>query len=189
MEREERLFGEIAEEEAHLMEDIEKLAADHNQLKDCVLKTLVQNLSFNPDEVNAETLTSAMKAIDQEEQQDRLWEQRGQKRPAWRPCGWKKIHDSMLRSLVEGRMGTFSNPPEDQVDQSTLDKEIISMGRKLMEDLLFVVNNVKVCYPPEMNICNFYARIYHQTFSARLRKSAGLDCTFLLCWVNMHYPE
>lgn len=196
IEREEHLFGEITEGEApkHNKEDIEKLAADHSKLKDLVLQTLLKNLSLSPGEVSAETLTSAMKVLCQEEKQDQLWEQRDRPPPAWRPCGWKKLHDSMLHSLVEGHMDKLSTTSADQVDQSSLQNNINCMGRQLKEDLLWVVDELKSCYPPEMDICNFCASVYHQTFSAKVKKISDLsledkDCTFLLRWVNEYYPE
>lgn len=81
----------------------------------------------------------------------------------------------------------------DQVDRPTLQEAITSMGRQLKEDLLLVVDGVKSCYPPEMDICHVYARAYHQTLSAKVQKMSkscpeDKDCTFLLRWVNEYYP-
>lgn len=191
--REERLFGEIMEAEAlkHHEEEVDKLAADYRDLEGLVLQTLRQSLT--PGEVRVEVLASAVRAINQEVNQDQQWKQRDRISPAWRPCGWKKLHDSTLHSLVEGRIDNPSTSPADQVEQSSFQANINSMGRQLKEDLLLVVKAVKSCYPPEQDICNFYARLYHQTFSARLRKIAEFvledkDCTFLLRWVNEYYP-
>lgn len=196
IQREESLFGEVTEAEAHQNpeEDIEKLAADHRKLKEIVLKTLLQNLFLSPEEVSAETLPSALNVVCQEEKQDQLGKQRRQTPPAWWPCGWKKDHDSMLCRLVEERMDKPSSAADDQVDHSSLWNNTHSMGRQLKEDLLWVVYGLKMCYPSEMDICNFFARMYHQTFSARVRELSDLsledmDCTFLLRWVNEYYPE
>ncbi|XP_044231284.1 tumor necrosis factor alpha-induced protein 2-like [Thunnus albacares] len=190
IEREERLFGEITEAEAlkHREEEVDSLDVDRRALKDLVVQILKQSLST---EVNVVALTSAVKAICQEEEQDQQWKQRDGTPPAWRPSGWKKLHDSMLCSLVEEHMDNTSSSPEDQVEKSL---HIRSMGVQLKQDLLLVVEVVKSCYPPELNICNSYARWYHQTFSTRLKKIAefGLDdkdCTALLRWVNEYYPE
>ncbi|XP_059209245.1 tumor necrosis factor alpha-induced protein 2-like [Centropristis striata] len=193
IEREERLFGEINEAASltHHEKEVNKLAADHKALEGLVLQTL--RLSLSPGEVSSEALTSAVKAVKQEEDQDQKWAQRNQTLPAWRPSGWKKLHDSSLRSLVEERMDTPAIPPADHVNQSTVQVDVNSMGRRLKEDLLSVVGVVKSCYPFEMDICNFYAGLYHQTFSTRLRQITdfGLgdkDCIFLLRWVNEYYP-
>ncbi|XP_044231286.1 tumor necrosis factor alpha-induced protein 2-like [Thunnus albacares] len=194
IEREERLFGEITEAEAleHQEEEVDKFDADRKALKDLVVQTLKQSLST---EVNVEALTSAVKAVCQEEEQDKQWKQRDGTPPAWRPSGWKKLHDSTLCSLVEEHMdNTSSSRPADLVEKSSLQVDICSMGRQLKQDLLWVVEVVKSCYPPELNICNSYAKWYHQTFSARLKKIAefGLDdkdCTSFLLWVNDYYPE
>ncbi|XP_033497952.2 tumor necrosis factor alpha-induced protein 2 isoform X1 [Epinephelus lanceolatus] len=201
IQREECLFGDIREEEeeeeealTHHEEEVKKLATDRRALEDLVLQTLRLSLSLG--EVSLEVLTSAVKAVKQEDDQDQLWTQRDWTPPAWRPSGWKKLHDSTLCNLVEERMDMDNplTPPADQVDQSTIQADIHSMGRRLKEDLLFVVDVVKSCYPPQLDICNLYGSLYHQTLSARLRKIAdfGLedkDCTFLLRWVNEYYPQ
>ncbi|XP_068574118.1 tumor necrosis factor alpha-induced protein 2 isoform X2 [Cebidichthys violaceus] len=195
IDREERLFGEIKESEAltHHKEEVSKLAADRSALEGLVLQTL--RLSLGLEGVGSKALTSAVKAVQQEEDQDRQWrDRRDRTAPAWRPCGWKNLHDATLRSLVEDRMDNPSTPPAVQAGQSSIQADVCVMGRQLKEDLLHVVNVVRSCYPPESGICDFYTGLFHQTFSARLRKIAdfGLedkDCTFLLRWVNEHYPQ
>ncbi|CAK6980988.1 tumor necrosis factor alpha-induced protein 2-like [Scomber scombrus] len=190
--REDNLFGEITEAEAlkHQDEEVEKLAADHRALEDLIKQILKQSLNT---EVNAEALTSAVKAICQEEEQDQLWKQRGGTPPAWRPSEWKKLHDSTLWSMVTERMDNPPSPPAAFVDQSSLQVDVCGMGKQLNKDLQLVVKVVKSCYPPQMHICNSYARWYHQIFSDRLRQiKVGLedkDCTYLLRWVNEFYPE
>ncbi|XP_067336609.1 tumor necrosis factor alpha-induced protein 2-like [Channa argus] len=197
IEKEDHLFRDKTDAKALKQheETIEKLAADRSKLKDLVLHTLLQSLSLRPEEVNTDTLMSAIKAVYQEEEQDQLWSHRGRTPPAWRPCGWKKLHDSMLRSLVEGRMDNILTPSADQVDQSFIQEDVHNMAKQLIADLMWVVQGIKSCYPPQMDICNFYARMYHQTFSTRLTRKitdASLedkDCTFVLRWVNEYYPE
>ncbi|KAF1374411.1 hypothetical protein PFLUV_G00228820 [Perca fluviatilis] len=192
IEREDRLFWEINEAEklTHHEEEVNKLAADHHALQGLVQKTLSLSLG----EVSSETLTSAVKAVNQEEDQDQQWTQRDRTPPQWRPSEWKKLHDSTLRCLVEERLDNPATPPADKGNMSDIEADVCSMGRQLKEDLLSVVDEVKSCYPPEWNISNFYAGLYHEAFSARLRKIAdfGLDdkdCTVLLHWVNEFYPE
>ncbi|XP_030574335.1 tumor necrosis factor alpha-induced protein 2-like [Archocentrus centrarchus] len=191
IDREKHLFGEVTEADVleAQKEEVEKLAADHEALEKHVQQTLGQSLS---EDINSEegvsALMSAVKAITLEEEQDQLWKQRCQTPPTWRPKKWKEHHDSMLRELVNYRMDNPSILVGDQVKQSSVQKDISSMGRQLKDDLLLVVTVVKICYPPEMDICNFYARLYHQTFSSRLRKLADKDHTLLLQWVNDFYP-
>ncbi|XP_039993957.1 tumor necrosis factor alpha-induced protein 2-like isoform X2 [Xiphias gladius] len=193
IQREERLFGEITEADGQHEEEINKLAADRRVLESHIQQTLRQSLSLDAGKVSTEALTSAVKAVYQEDKQDQLWRQRDRTPPGWRPSGWKELHSTTLRSLVKDRMDNPSTPPDNHVKQSSVEAHVCSMGRQLKKDLLLVVNVVKTCYPPETDICNFYAKLYHQTFSSRLRKIAdfGLedkDCTFLLSWVNDHYP-
>ncbi|XP_026195865.1 tumor necrosis factor alpha-induced protein 2-like isoform X2 [Anabas testudineus] len=195
IQREERLFGEITEAEAlkQHKEDVDKLAADYRKLKDIVESVIDQSMSVSIDGVGPDTLTSAVKAIYQEEEQDQRWRQRDQTPPAWRPCRWKADHDSKLSKMVKDRLDAPSTPPAELIDQSSLQQEINLIGRQLKDDLLWVVGVVRTCYPPQAHICNFYARLYHQFFSSRINKIANFglvdkDCTFLLRWVNEYYP-
>lgn len=194
IEREERLFGELKEAVAlkDHKEGIDKLADDYRDLEGLVLQTL--KLSLTGEEISMEVLTSAVKAINQEVEQDKQWRQRAETRPDWRPSNWKNLHDETLRSLVEQRMENPSTSPATKVKQSSIQEDVHSMARQLKQDLLLVVKVVKGCYPPELDICNFYARLYHQSLSTKLVEIAdfGLDdkdCTFLLRWVNEYYPE
>lgn len=202
IDRENRLFGEITEAEAlmYCEEEVDKLAADRGALEKLVFQTVEQALTLSPEEVDHKaaastlTLASAVKVICQEDEQDKLWKQSRRNPPPWRPSGWKKLHESALRDLVEKRIDNPSTPPPDQQGQSSLQADVYSMGRQLKEDLLLVVMVAKDCYPSEMDICNVYARLYHQTLSSRLRKITdfGLDdkdCTFILRWVNEFYPQ
>lgn len=193
IQREERLFGEITEAEAlvHHEEEKDKLAVDYAELEGLVLQTL--EVSLFPEEISIETLTSAVKAIMQEGDQDLRWKQRTGTPPAWRPRCWKNLHDDKLRSLVEQRMDNPTTPPAGG-NRSSIQADIHSLGKQLKEDLLWVAEVVKICYPRQLDICNFYARLYHQNLSSRLRKIAEFmldnkDCVFLLRWVNEFYPE
>ncbi|XP_003962908.2 tumor necrosis factor alpha-induced protein 2 [Takifugu rubripes] len=193
IEVEERLFGEKKQDPTpkEHEEHTAKLAENYRQLEAGVLKTL--ELSLSPEELKMEVLLSAVKAMVLEAEQDKRWTQRTEASPVWRPGGWRILHDEALRNIVEWRMDSPSTPANSPVKLSSVQEDIASMARQLKVDLLLVVNAVKDCYPPEMDICNFYARLYHQTFSARLRKIAdfGLDdrdCTSVLQWVNDYYP-
>ena len=173
------------------------LAADYEALKLLIVQTLNQSLSLNTGEDSTETLTSAVKAIYQEDERDRVWKQRDGTPPGWRASGWKargwrELHDQTVRSLVKDHMDKPSTPPAVPVDQSSVEADIRSMGRQLVADLQ-LVGVVNTCYPPDVKICDFYARLFHQNISARLQKLAdfGLevkDCTTLLLWVNQYYP-
>lgn len=191
-EREERLFRVTKEAEALKQheEEVKQLGDDYKTLEDLVVQTLRQSL--NP--ANMVALQSAVRAIIQEEDQDEQWKQRNQTPPDWRPRDWRKLHDKTICSMVEQRMDNPSTLPTSQVEQSSIRTDVNSMGRQLKDDLMMVVEVVKSCYPPKMDICNFYAKLYHQQFSARIRKIAEFvlddkDCIFLLRWVNEFYPE
>ncbi|XP_039459251.1 tumor necrosis factor alpha-induced protein 2-like [Oreochromis aureus] len=194
IDREKHLFGEITEADALKAheEAVKKLAADYEALEMHIKQTVQQSLSLGREE-EVSALESAVKAIKLEEEQDQLWRQRCRTPRAWRPKKWKEHHDKVLHELVYSRLENPSSPTGSQVNQSSIQADIQSMARQLKEDMELVVEVVKNCYPPEMDICNFYARQYHQTFSARLRKIADFvlddkDCSFLLRWVKEFYP-
>uniref|UniRef100_A0A672HDJ2 Exocyst complex component Sec6 n=2 Tax=Salarias fasciatus TaxID=181472 RepID=A0A672HDJ2_SALFA len=199
IERENRLFGDIMgmEKVESPEEEVAKLSAERAALEKLILQTVKRSLSLNRD-LNfrlAPALSSAVRAIQQEEHQDQLWRRKGWTPPDWRPCGWRRLHDARLRELVEERMENPPTPPsEPQAGQSSIKASIHSMGLRMKEDLLLVVEAVRTCYPPEMDICNFYAAQYHRTFSSRVSSLAQFvlddsDCSFLLRWVNDHYPR
>lgn len=186
------MFGQIKETAAlkHHEEEKAKLSHDYKKLELQVQQAL--KLSLTLEEDNMQALTSAVRAINQEIEQDKRWG--AEEKPDWRPSNWLSLHNKTLGILVEQRINNPSTPTNIQVKQSCIQEEVHSMARQLKQDLLLVVERVKRCYPPEMDICNFYAGLYHQAFSVRLRKIAefGLDycdSIFILRWVNEFYPE
>lgn len=193
IEKEEQMFGD-KKVDPHLKveeEDIAKLEEDYRELEGAIRNAL--ELSLSPEELRVEALMSAVKAINLEAEQDRRWKQRADVPPAWRLHEWRSLHDETLRRLVERRMDNPTVPAISPVKQSSFQQDITSMARQLKEDLLLVVSALKDCYPPEMDICNVYARLFHQTFSSRITKISdfGLDdkdCTVVLQWVNVYYP-
>uniref|UniRef100_A0A3P8S1A7 TNF alpha induced protein 2 n=1 Tax=Amphiprion percula TaxID=161767 RepID=A0A3P8S1A7_AMPPE len=194
IEQEQRLFGEIRESVALKCheEEVKKLATDREALEELVFQTLERSLEIDGDNMAA-ALRSAVEAVQLEEQQDQLWRQNQRTSPSWRPSGWRKRHDSTLRRLVKRRLDNEEDQKTPNNQQSTLQADVQGMGRQLKEDLLLVVKVLKSCYPPDMDICNLYARMFHQSFSARLKKIADYvledkDGTLLLLWVNKYYP-
>ncbi|CAB1331008.1 unnamed protein product [Coregonus sp. 'balchen'] len=198
IEREEHLYGQISEEVVQSTterekEEKEQLTRDHKALLSHI--DLAVKSSLSPDEDSLEALKSAVKAILQEEEQDRRWLNQEGKQPAWRPSECRRHHNTVLQSLVEERMENAELPPEESNKlRSSLQREVCGKGRRLQEDLLRVVKDVKGCYPEDMDICNLYGKMYHQAFSAGMRKieEYGLgmeDCSYLLHWVNVAYPE
>uniref|UniRef100_A0A8C7IQT7 Tumor necrosis factor, alpha-induced protein 2b n=1 Tax=Oncorhynchus kisutch TaxID=8019 RepID=A0A8C7IQT7_ONCKI len=197
IEREERLYGQISEEVVQSTTEWEKeeeqFIRDHKALLSQI--DLVVKSSLSPDEDSLEALKSAVKAILQEEEQDRRWLKQVGKQPAWRPSECRRHHNTVLQSLVEERMDNAELPPEESNKlRSSLQRDVCGKGRRLQKDLLRVVKDVKGCYPEDMDICNFYGKMYHQAFSAGMRniEEYGLgmdDCSYLLYWVNVAYPE
>lgn len=150
--------------------------------------------SFNKE--NQERLRSAVKAIHQQEEQDRYWEEVAEeKRPCWRPLNCKEIHDRLLKEAVEVRLQQ-TNKEENGADKlpTPLKREVCQMGMRIQKDLLQVVKEVQQCYTSEFDICNMYVQLYHQAFSRKLMEFSQInielqDCVYILCWIHGYYPK
>uniref|UniRef100_A0A672QM10 Tumor necrosis factor, alpha-induced protein 2a n=1 Tax=Sinocyclocheilus grahami TaxID=75366 RepID=A0A672QM10_SINGR len=155
---------------------------------------LVIHDSFSED--NQETLKSALTSILKEEAQDRRWaEVAVDQRPIWRPARCRKIHDTLLQNIVEQRMKN-ADEQENKADNlsTSLKKEVCRMGKQVQKDLLRVVRNLRECYPPDFDICQTYAQLYHQAFSTRLQELARSnisleECLYILSWIVDYYPK
>ncbi|KAL0963167.1 hypothetical protein UPYG_G00350610 [Umbra pygmaea] len=185
----------IEDEKDSLHKDYEKLLL-HLEL------ALHDTFSSTASEQQFKILQSAVEAIMLQEQQDERWEkllQASQKPcPEWRPYQCMLTHNAILKEMVKSRI---NNAAEDNVSVSSADRlstslkrEVFLMGKRLKEDILKVVNDVRGCYPADFDVCNIYMRFYHQAFSARLTEIAqseldAEDCAYVLYWVNNYYPS
>ncbi|XP_056445778.1 tumor necrosis factor alpha-induced protein 2 [Gadus chalcogrammus] len=188
--REEGLFGGAGQEVGGAVQ-IARLASDRTVFTSRLRQALSRSFSSEVEDV--EVLRAAVDAIRKDEEQDRRWQGTGRVPPDWRPGGFWALHDEALADLVEARVNGASSPGDGQ-GLSSIEREILEVGRQLKEDLGWVVRVVKDCYPAEVDICNLYGRLYHRAFSSRLSMIAefGLedeDCRVLLRWVNSHYPS
>ncbi|KAF7690220.1 tumor necrosis factor alpha-induced protein 2a isoform X1 [Silurus meridionalis] len=157
------------------------------------LRMAVQD-SFNKE--NQKILCNALKAISQQEEQDRNWkEEATEKCPRWRPLKCREIHDILLKNIVEVRLQQ-ANEEENGADRlsTSLKREVCRMGKRIQKDLLQVVRDVQQCYTPEFDICNMYIQLYHQAFSTKLMELAQTtteiqDCIYILSWIHVYYPK
>lgn len=170
-----------------------RLAKDYEDLLECVRQTLENSLELQSKE-EQEMLKEAVHAVLEEEKQDIRWEGFQEKqRPSWRPRRCKQIHEALLEMLVQRRMEEA--PIDSSIDvRSSMQQSIICKAKRLKEDLLKVVTWVSCCYPEELNVCQFYAALYHKAFAARLSEVAEFtlcdeDCVLILQWVNQDYPS
>ncbi|XP_060780693.1 tumor necrosis factor alpha-induced protein 2 [Neoarius graeffei] len=195
--REEHLFGpkqdDVGSSKSMLKEDEEeKLNEDFEDFLKKVMSTFEKSFDVQTKE-EREFLKEAVLAIDQEEEQDRRWEGvEKNERPPWRPRNCRLAHDCLLRNMVVQRMEEAKLNSNVNIN-SSVQLEITAKGKQLKEDLLKIAKNVKNCYPKE-NVCQLYAKMYHQVFSDKLKEIAdyGLannDCICVLQWVNKLYPE
>ncbi|XP_076151770.1 tumor necrosis factor alpha-induced protein 2-like [Alosa pseudoharengus] len=185
--REDCLFGSgqwKQDEEAELKQDYENLWEGIEQ----TIRKSLQPL----DQSEQGALKEAVLAIQQEEEQDMKWEESdGQKYPDWRPQCFRYAHDCLLEAMVRERMQEAEPYPG---GGSSVESELIGLGRRIKLDMLQVARQVRGCYPGNVGVCQVYIRFYHQAFSARLTELSefGLDqpdCTHLLSWTNQHYPS
>ncbi|CAM4727660.1 unnamed protein product [Leuciscus chuanchicus] len=198
--REDRLFAlkqegigskrKLVEEE----EDSEaRLAKDYEDLLESVMRKLENSLDIQSAE-EQEVLKDAVQAVLQEEEQDTRWEGfQKNERPPWRPRRCKQNHEALLERLVHRRMEEAELDSSVEI-HSSMQQSITSKAKQLKEDLLKVVTWVRSCYPEHENVCQFYATLYHNIFSAKLREVAEYtlcdeDCVLLLQWVNLEYPN
>lgn len=169
-----------------------KLEKDYEDWLKLVMGTLENSLDLHSAE-EQEILKEAVQAILQEEEQDLRWQGfNEEERPPWRPRCCKQEHEIRLETLVQRRMQN-GQLDSSVTTHSSVQNNILSKGKQLKEDLMKIVTCVSSCYPEQENVCQFYASLYHRSFSDELRKVAncGLcddDCTVLLSWVNNHYP-
>ncbi|KAL6486253.1 hypothetical protein MHYP_G00056450 [Metynnis hypsauchen] len=160
--------------------DEEKLKMDYKTLESEIREVVFKSL----DDRNEETLESAINAICQEEERDKHWKEAGGKgHPSWRPMKWREMHDTLLETVVKNRMQQVD---EEEHGPETLKWEVCNL---IQNDMFQVVRNVQGCYPPEFDICNVYARLYQQAFSAKLRQLPRHnipieDCIFILKLVS-----
>ncbi|XP_026134777.1 tumor necrosis factor alpha-induced protein 2-like [Carassius auratus] len=167
-----------------------RLAKDYEDWLESVMQTLENSLDLQSPEV----LKEAVQAILQEEEQDMRWEGfQDKERPPWRPRRCKQSHDALLERLVQRRMEETQLDSRTEI-RSSLQQSIICKVKRLKEDLLKIATWVSGCYPEQMNVCQFYATLYHKTFSASLREVTEYtlcdeDCILLLQLVNQDYPN
>ncbi|XP_048852730.1 exocyst complex component 3-like isoform X2 [Brienomyrus brachyistius] len=190
--REEQLFGSTGEKEA---ERETKEAALRKHYKALLLKVQEVVRDTLDCKTTESSLKSAVSAIVEEEKRDERWHKAMEDQiPPWRPQRWRKTHDRMLEELVTLRINRLDNVQVVENLSSSLKMDICKMGKLVKDDLLRVVQNVKNCYPEEFDVCNLYARLYHQAFSERLQDLATSpmeieDCTYFISWVYDHYPN
>ncbi|XP_035474356.1 tumor necrosis factor alpha-induced protein 2-like isoform X1 [Scophthalmus maximus] len=190
--REEQLFSQdsTSEDNSRLQKDFEDLTLQ--------IWTTVQNtFTSSSSSGQLDQLRNAVACIQQQEVQDRRWTDRPEDRlPVWRPLKCISAHNTLLHNLVESRLTEAAEDESGGTEgfSSPLKREVCHMGRRVRDDLLTVARTVTDCYPPEMDVLNVYAGLYHQSFSARLTELAASgpeisDCSYLLLWVNHFYPH
>ncbi|XP_060908790.1 tumor necrosis factor alpha-induced protein 2a isoform X2 [Labrus mixtus] len=200
--REEQLFSQESFSEG----EENQLLGDQEALRLQIITAIHNTFTSSPSSPSSpsppssramEVLRSAVVCIQQQEEQDRRWTGfPADKVPVWRPQKYLSTHNKLLQNMVESRLMKAAEEDSDGTDglSTPLKREVCRVGRRVKEDLLTVGRLVVDCYPPQMDILNLYAGLYHQSFSARLNHLAASeletgDCSYLLLWINICYPN
>ncbi|KAB5539794.1 hypothetical protein PHYPO_G00093260 [Pangasianodon hypophthalmus] len=192
--REDHLFRPQSSDEEVICTEDEKDSLNKDYETLMFHLRMAVNESFNQE--NQERLSSAIKAICQQEEKDRHWEEAAEeKRPCWRPLKCREIHDMLLKNVVDIRLQQ-EHEEENGADKlsTSVKRKVCRIGKRIQKDLLQVVRDVRQCYTPEFDICNMYAQLYHQAFSSKLMEHARTniefqDCIYILGWIHVYYPK
>ncbi|XP_068198829.1 tumor necrosis factor alpha-induced protein 2a [Antennarius striatus] len=143
-----------------------------------------------------EVLRSAVASIQQQEVQDQRWGGRPEDQvPPWRPQRCLSTHNALLHKMVESRLTQAAEEDSSETEglSSPTKRKVCRLGKRVKEDLLTVVGQVRDCYPPQVDLVNLYAGLYHRGFSDRLTELSDHlehdDCSYLLLWANHYYPH
>ncbi|XP_075471123.1 tumor necrosis factor alpha-induced protein 2 [Ascaphus truei] len=145
--------------------------------------------------VNEDLLEQAVMAIVEQEKEDSkcLSETNRQTFNTARPRQWKQRWLNDVKQSVVDRINDLPEvTPDDST--STLSMTFIDLGKTFKKDLIQVVKHLKPHYPEEFDVCNTYAKNYHQFVLNHIDSIAEYelgdkDTNFLLSWVHNIYPN
>ncbi|XP_062406799.1 tumor necrosis factor alpha-induced protein 2a isoform X2 [Sardina pilchardus] len=197
--RENAIFGPGTDEDSvdadGRAKETDQLQMDYEILQVRLWMVVHETFQDKPGEDNLAALRSTVNAIQQEEEQDKRWlEPEGQQAPEWRPRQLLLNHNNLVQKIVDSRVDKAEDEEKGADKLSTaLKKQVCKIGKRVQADLLKIVKDVKQCYPMKLDVCQMYARLYHQAFSRRLREFTQTnldveDCAYLLLWVNSYFP-
>ncbi|KAL2082258.1 hypothetical protein ACEWY4_022076 [Coilia grayii] len=199
--RENAIFSVVTDEESTGAEerakDRDQLQRDYEMFQVHLWMVVHGMFQDKCDEGYPKALRSAVTSVMQEEEQDKRWLEpaEGQEVPDWRPRQCMMNHNNLLQKIVESRIKNAEEDEDGAADKlsTSFKKQVCKIGKRVQLDLLKVAKDVKQCYPQELDICQIYARLYHQAFSSRMKEFAQYsldleDCVYVLNWVNSYYP-
>ncbi|XP_033848527.3 tumor necrosis factor alpha-induced protein 2-like isoform X1 [Acipenser ruthenus] len=187
-------YADGSENQEEALKEEEELKLAYETFSQDLWTTIAAGVTLSGEELKR--LASAVRSIEQEEERDKKCleeKERNGRIPQWRPRECRKELDTVLQKAVELRMEDILEVMGAE-NLSSIKQDIFKMGKRVKEDLLSVVMNVKSCYPKGYDICNVYAKLYHIAFSSQLKKITefGLgqeDCTYVLGWVHNYYQN
>ncbi|MGH0180794.1 UNVERIFIED_CONTAM: hypothetical protein FKN15_004955 [Acipenser sinensis] len=187
-------YADGSENQEVALKEEEELKLAYETFSQDLWTTIAAGVTLSGEELKR--LASAMRSIEQEEERDKKCleeKERNGRIPQWRPRECRKELDTVLQKAVEQRMENILEVMGAE-NLSSIKQDIFKMGKRVKEDLLSVVMNIKICYPEGYDICNVYAKLYHIAFSSQLKKITefGLgqeDCAYVLGWVHNYYQR
>ncbi|XP_063079118.1 tumor necrosis factor alpha-induced protein 2a isoform X2 [Engraulis encrasicolus] len=201
LEREDVIFSVVTDEDPAAAEERAKerdqLQRDYEKLQVHVHMVVHDTFQQNTCGDYQKELHSAVTSIMQEEEQDKRWLEpaEGQDTPDYRPRECLANHNTLLQKIAESRIKNAEEGENSAADKlsTSFKKQVCKIGQGVQHDLLKVAKDVRQCYPPELDICQIYARVYHQAFSSRMTDFSKCsldheDCIYLLNWINNYYP-
>ncbi|MGH0173875.1 UNVERIFIED_CONTAM: hypothetical protein FKN15_066534 [Acipenser sinensis] len=187
-------YADGSENQEEVLKEEEELKLAYETFSQDLWTTIAAGVTLSGEELKR--LASAVRSIEQEEERDKKCleeKERNGRILQWRPRECRKELDTVLQKAVEQRMEDILEVMGAE-NLSSIKQDIFKMGKRVKEDLLSVVMNVKSCYPEGYDICNVYAKLYHIAFSSQLKKITefGLgqeDCAYVLGWVHNYYQN
>uniref|UniRef100_H3AYP9 TNF alpha induced protein 2 n=1 Tax=Latimeria chalumnae TaxID=7897 RepID=H3AYP9_LATCH len=174
--------------------ELEDIQSAYKTLGDRIWEIIEKSMTIAKDE--PELLKSAVQIIVQEEEQDQKYlaeKETSGKIQESRPRQWKKnwmsvIKQSLTNGMNEAPSVSLANKT------SSLCQCFLNIGKRIKNDLNTVETHVKHCYPEEFDICNIYAKFFHDFLSDQLKAVTEFhlqkkDNHFILCFVQNIYPS
>ncbi|XP_044128500.1 tumor necrosis factor alpha-induced protein 2-like [Bufo gargarizans] len=190
-----KALKELVAQKNRISDDAPRHTKDIDSLYESLEKEMFQVISESIVQNPGDPLVQVIKAINKQEKEDSKILQNkeiaGHQRTT--PRKWK---EKWARCVAESVSQRISNGSAISTKNTTscLSQRFCNLGKTFKNDLIHVIQNLGPLYPPEFNVCNLYARCYHQYFMSEIESVTEYELTeedtyFLLCWIHNLYPQ
>ncbi|XP_040267586.1 tumor necrosis factor alpha-induced protein 2-like [Bufo bufo] len=190
-----KALKELVAQENRISDDAPRHTKDIDSLYESLEKEMFQVISESIVQNPGDPLVQVIKAINKQEKEDSKILQNkeiaGRRRTT--PRKWKEKWARCVEESVSQRTSNGSAISTKNTT-SCLSQRFSNLGKTFKNDLIHVIQNLGPLYPPEFNVCNLYARRYHQYFVSEIESVTEYELTeedtyFLLCWIHNLYPQ